>query len=489
MTRSPTDGPDLAFLGPSLSWAEAERLAPGVVLLPPASLGDVISAVVRYQPHAIALIDGNFLQTMAVFHKELIDAMARGVWVIGASSMGALRAAECADFGMIPVGSIAHDFLTGRHTDDDEVALVHADEDSGFRPLSTAMVEVRATLAAAVVAGVLDDDEAATLVAMQKQRWFPERALAGVVTDAQEALGVGGERLAALRNFVRLGRVDVKGDDARLALQVLGELPMGPVPVADRPDLVESGVYRVLRARDQILDAGQVPGERTVRREDVRTHLALTDRRYPHLWSEARRRVALIRLSNYLAIELTTGDLEAAAVHVAEQLGTTVELLVAAGRELDMDDDELNRLIAGEARVRRLEEWAMSALRADEVEQSFHDVLRLRGLYVEARSKAAAVEHMASNSEERDLEMPFGVALGHHAALSGLDFSRYASDIDRYIIANGLESRPKLYDRVMTHVVARRELLGIPAGQGISAADTLPDADHSARPVNVRGLG
>lgn len=488
MSRSASDGPDIAFLGPSLSWEEAERLAPGIVLLPPASLGDVISAVVRYEPHAIALIDGNFMQTMAVFHNELIDAMSRGIWLIGASSMGALRAAECAEFGMMPVGSVADDFLTGRLTDDDEVALVHADQESGFRPLSDAMVEVRATIAAAVEAGLLGSSEAAALVALQKQRWFPERSLAGVPGDAQRVLGMDDRRVADLRDFVRRQRVAVKSDDARLALQVLSELPAGPMPVEDRPLLNESGVYRVLRARDQILDATEVRGERTVRREDVRTHLALTDRRYADLWSEARRRVALIRLSFYLELEPTQDELDAAAARVAEQFETTVELLRATARELDLDDVELRRLIDEEARIHRLEEWSMCTLKAEETEQEFHHVLRFRGLYRDARTKAAAVEHRARTSEEHDLELPFGVALGHHGALWGLDFTPHAADLDRYIADTGFQSRLKLYDRVMTHVVARRDLFGIPVGQGLGDDDALPVSDHSAPPVNARGL-
>ncbi|MBP5873147.1 hypothetical protein F3K24_43140, partial [Streptomyces sp. LBUM 1485] len=45
------------------------------------------------------IIDGLYHQAPALRHKEIIAAMARGVRVIGAASIGALRAAELAPFG------------------------------------------------------------------------------------------------------------------------------------------------------------------------------------------------------------------------------------------------------------------------------------------------------------------------------------------------------------------------------------------------------
>jgi hypothetical protein len=488
MTAPGRTGPDLAFIGPSLGWDEAQRIAPDVVLLPPAALGDVISAVTRYRPHAIALVDGSFLQNMAVFHKELIDAMARGVWVIGASSMGALRAAECADLGMIPVGAVADDFLHGRLVDDDEVALVHADAESGFRPLSSAMVELRATVAAAVAAGVISDMEADVLVGLQKRRWFPERSLAAVIADGRDVLGLSGHRLESLRDFVRSNRVDVKGDDARLALRALVSLPDAQMPVADRPVLVNSSVYRNLRGKDQIVDAGDAPGERPVRREDIRTHLALTDPGYHAWWREARQRVALAQLSRYLGTVPDDEQLAAARARLAVNLGVTVDELGVTALELDLDDDELTRMIEEEARVWALEEWVTHATRGVGLEHTFHDVLRLRGIYRAARSSAAMVEEMAAVSEEFDLELPLRHALAHHMAMTRFDLDASNHNIDTFIHNAGMETPPKFYDRLMTHVVAHRELLGVPVGSGLPALfDDDDHGDHAMPAMNARG--
>ena len=92
------------FVGPTLA-GEAAAALPFAELLPPARQGDLYRAA-RGGAAAIGLIDGYFDQVSSVAHKEVLAAMAGGVHVLGAASMGALRAAELCDFGMEGVGAI-----------------------------------------------------------------------------------------------------------------------------------------------------------------------------------------------------------------------------------------------------------------------------------------------------------------------------------------------------------------------------------------------
>ena len=140
------------FAGPSLP--PAYRPAGPFEWFPPATAGDVLAALDR-GPSNICLIDGFFDSRPAPWHKELLVAMEHGVRVLGASSMGALRAAELERFGMTGVGTIFGAYRDARLRGDDEVALVHATERLGWAPLSVPMVEMRATLAAACRAGIL----------------------------------------------------------------------------------------------------------------------------------------------------------------------------------------------------------------------------------------------------------------------------------------------------------------------------------------------
>ena len=140
--------PVVVFLGPTLSEDEA-RAVLDAEYMPPAGHGDVLRAALR-RPRVIAIVDGVFERTPAVWHKEILFALSEGIHVYGAASMGALRAAELDRFGMRGVGDVYRAYADGVLEDDDEVAVAHADAEHGFRALSDSMVDVRATLETAV---------------------------------------------------------------------------------------------------------------------------------------------------------------------------------------------------------------------------------------------------------------------------------------------------------------------------------------------------
>ena len=96
------------FTGPTLR-PEASRKILDAIYLPPVSQGDVYRVAVK-KPFAIGIIDGYFDRVPAVWHKEILWAMTQGIHVFGAASMGALRAAELAPFGMQGIGWIYEAF-------------------------------------------------------------------------------------------------------------------------------------------------------------------------------------------------------------------------------------------------------------------------------------------------------------------------------------------------------------------------------------------
>ena len=94
----------VVFLGPSLAREEAKALV-RCRLLPPARQGDVWKAL-AYRPRVLVLIDGVFELQPSVWHRELLATIDAGVTVFGASSMGALRAAEFDSHGMVGIGKV-----------------------------------------------------------------------------------------------------------------------------------------------------------------------------------------------------------------------------------------------------------------------------------------------------------------------------------------------------------------------------------------------
>lgn len=134
----------IVFVGPSLPKAR-DFIPPDIDLRPPACQGDVMQALADGAT-AIGLIDGQFAMAAPVWHKELLFALSKNVQVLGASSMGALRAAECAAFGMIGIGKIFQDFASGKRVDDADVALTYGPAELGYPAMSLPLVNVHATI-------------------------------------------------------------------------------------------------------------------------------------------------------------------------------------------------------------------------------------------------------------------------------------------------------------------------------------------------------
>ena len=209
----------VVFLGPSLSSQEAQSIL-DAIYLPPASQSELISAVHIHQPDVIALIDGVFLKCPPTWHKEILYALSQGIAVYGASSMGALRAAETDRFGMVGVGQIYQSYASGELIDDDEVALVHGSADVGYKPLSEPMVNVRATFKLAREQGVLSQELYYQLIQLAKSIYFPERTFAAIFHQAESA-GISIESLDPLKTFVGKNYVDLKRQDTILLLKTL----------------------------------------------------------------------------------------------------------------------------------------------------------------------------------------------------------------------------------------------------------------------------
>src|SRR5882672_8602126 len=132
------------FAGPSLPPSVRPHVA-GLEWRPPVRQGDLYLAALQ-GPALIGVVDGYFELMPTVWHKEILWAMAQGIHVYGAASIGALRAAELAEFGMNGIGQVYRQFLSGELTDDDEVAVLHGPDEVDYVQVTEAMVNVRATI-------------------------------------------------------------------------------------------------------------------------------------------------------------------------------------------------------------------------------------------------------------------------------------------------------------------------------------------------------
>ena len=135
----------VVFSGPSINVGLRAKYSQ-FIFREPAQQGNILQVAQLCNVSTIVLLDGFYKTVPAVWHKEIIFALDKGINVVGASSLGALRAVELEDFGMIGHGDIFNWFKEGTLYRDPDVAVAHAGIGDDYKQLTIPIVNIYATL-------------------------------------------------------------------------------------------------------------------------------------------------------------------------------------------------------------------------------------------------------------------------------------------------------------------------------------------------------
>lgn len=446
----------VVFTGPTISAASAAEILPATYL-PPVCQGDVLR-VSRGSVRAIAIIDGTFDRMPAVWHKEILWAMARGIHVFGCSSMGALRAAELAAFGMQGRGKIFQAFHTGELDDDEEVVVAHGEASAGYRAASEAMVNVRATCAEAVARGVISAATREALESAAKGIFYPGRTYAAILAGARgDAHGnrLDAAEADAFERFLVEGRIDQKRLDAIELLTHLrdeGEAlrrPRRPSFAFEHTDTWDQAMVGVGAA-----DASPAgPGTQPV--DALATRLAEELRLRPEY--EMVRRGAMLRA-------IAAEESRRQGLAVDESLRDATQESFRRRRELlddrsiwgwlgdnGLSETDFGRLLDGEARLRWFE-----ALHAQDTAAELAAEMIALGILPAIRARAEHKQSVLTGAGLGEPELA-DAPLGPEALLGWYFEERLGhavpSDIKAYLSDHGLPDQAALARE------ARRELL------------------------------
>ncbi len=375
---SPQRSDVVVFLGPTLPLDEARRRL-DARYLPPVKMGDVFAAVQRHAPKVICVIDGFFERVPAVWHKELLYALTQGVRVVGASSMGALRAAELHAFGVEGVGAVFEAYRSGVIEDDDEVTLMHGPEESGYRAMSEPLVNIRVALDTARSQGLIGASTAQQLVELARARFYAEGCWARIFAEAGGGAVDPGE-IERLQTFVSRTKPNAKRDDALAALDVAGADKPAPAVTFDfEPSLFWQRLVSTT-------EAAGVPGAPSDEAVVRFAQLGLAD------FTTVSRPALLMRLleaeAARLGVSVSGDELEQGLETLRRERG-----LLDSQRFNDwlaaqaIDDDDLLRLVRGEVLLQKI-----SAIhRARTVDEGGWLLeLKRQGLYGPAREALGA---------------------------------------------------------------------------------------------------
>ncbi len=208
----------IIYTGLSISFDEARKILDNtphtqVIYKKPIKRGD-ISLAIQEKADIIGIIDGVFHQTPAVAHKEILEAINKGITVIGSSSMGALRASELDNLGMKGIGYIYNQYTTGQITSDDDVALIS--DNNTLQPLSTPLISIKYTLSQAAQKKIITNKEKKEPLQIAKQTYYPQRNYPHLLSQSH----LNTQKKNKLTQFINK-TTDIKKKDAKKLLKYI----------------------------------------------------------------------------------------------------------------------------------------------------------------------------------------------------------------------------------------------------------------------------
>lgn len=210
----------IVYLGPTLPRDEAVKIL-DADYRDPAKKGDFLMlSQDSDEKKYVGFIDGVFLHDyppppIEVYHL----ATRKNIELVGASSLGALRAVELEKFGMKGIGKIFQMYKNGIINADDEVAVTFVRGSNTLQ--SEAMIDIRFNLFLAYRKGVITNDTKKRFAKVAKRIYFPFRNYEDLINLTQKQYPAIHDELENFRAYVLQYRDSLKARDAVKLLKYL----------------------------------------------------------------------------------------------------------------------------------------------------------------------------------------------------------------------------------------------------------------------------
>jgi hypothetical protein len=210
----------IVYLGPTLNREEASKIL-DADYRDPAKKGDFLRlSLTSDEKKYVGFIDGVFLHDYPPSPIEVYHlATRKNIELIGASSLGALRAVELEKFGMKGIGKIFQLFKNGILNADDEVAVTFVRDKNILQ--SEALIDIRFNLFLAYKKGIITKQTKKRFVKIAKNVYFPFRNYDDIIKLTQEQFPSIHDELESFRDYILKNRDSLKARDARKLLKYL----------------------------------------------------------------------------------------------------------------------------------------------------------------------------------------------------------------------------------------------------------------------------
>lgn len=210
----------IVYLGPTLSREKAIKIL-DADYRDPAKKGDFLMlSQDSDEKKYVGFIDGVFLHDYPPSPIEVYHlATRKNIELIGASSLGALRAVELEKFGMKGIGKIFQLYKNGIIDADDEVAVTFVRENNILQ--SEAMIDIRFNLFLAYKKGIITNQTKKRIAKIAKNIYFPFRNYEDIIKLTQQQLPSIYDELEGFRSYILKNRDSLKARDAIKLLKYL----------------------------------------------------------------------------------------------------------------------------------------------------------------------------------------------------------------------------------------------------------------------------
>jgi len=210
----------IVYLGPTLNREEASKILEADYR-DPAKKGDFLRlSHTSDEKKYVGFIDGVFLHDYPPSPIEVYHlATRKNIELIGASSLGALRAVELEKFGMKGIGKIFQLFKNGILNADDEVAVTFVRDKNILQ--SEALIDIRFNLFLAYKKGIITNQTKKRSVKIAKNIYFPFRNYDDIIRLTQKQFPSTHDELENFRDYILKNRDSLKARDAKKLLKYL----------------------------------------------------------------------------------------------------------------------------------------------------------------------------------------------------------------------------------------------------------------------------
>lgn len=210
----------IVYLGPTLSREEATKIL-DADYRDPAKKGDFLMlSRDTDEKKYVGFVDGVFLHDYPPSPIEVYHlATRKNIELIGAASLGALRAVELEKFGMKGIGKIFQLYKNGIINADDEVAVTFVRENNILQ--SEAMIDIRFNLFLAYKKGIITNQTKRRFAKIAKDIYFPFRNYEDIIKLTQQQFPSIHNELESFRRYILKNRDSLKARDAIKLLKYL----------------------------------------------------------------------------------------------------------------------------------------------------------------------------------------------------------------------------------------------------------------------------